>query len=212
VPTVDRIVVAGDAESWLAAGFDVEHGVCRIGRVELVLAGADAGRRLVSWSLRDVAGTDIDGLPTELSETPPREPAPPHPNGALAIDHVVAFSPVLERTVAAAERAGLELRRVREGPTPGGAMRQAFFRLGEVILEVIESPDGTRAAADRDAPARLWGLALAVPELERPWEVLGDRLGEPRDAVQPGRRIVTVRREAGLGAPVAFITPQPAQS
>jgi hypothetical protein len=28
-----------------------------------------------------------------------------------------------------------------------------------------------------------------------------------KDAVQPGRRIATVRKQAGLGLPVALITP-----
>jgi hypothetical protein len=40
--------------------------------------------------------------------------------------------------------------------------------------------------------------------------VLGDRLGEARDAVQEGRRIATLRREAGLAVPLAFMTAPPA--
>jgi hypothetical protein len=34
-------------------------------------------------------------------------------------------------------------------------------------------------------------------------------VGEPRPAVQPGRRITTVSREAGLSTRVAFIDPEP---
>jgi hypothetical protein len=34
-------------------------------------------------------------------------------------------------------------------------------------------------------------------------------LGSVRDAVQPGRRIATMRREANLGLPVAFMTAPP---
>ncbi len=37
--------------------------------------------------------------------------------------------------------------------------------------------------------------------------VVGERLGESRDAIQPGRRIATARGSAGLGVPLAFITP-----
>ena len=122
------------------------------------------------------------------------------------MDHVVAFSPDLERTVPALEAAGLDLRRVREGPTPAGAQRQAFFRLGESILEVVEHPPGTPAAADRDAPAGFYGLAFGVEDLDVAARRLGPLLGEPRDAVQPGRLIATVRREARLGLPVALIT------
>ena len=36
---------------------------------------------------------------------------------------------------------------------------------------------------------------------------LGERVGEVRDAVQPGRRIATLRRSAGLAIPVALMTP-----
>jgi hypothetical protein len=37
---------------------------------------------------------------------------------------------------------------------------------------------------------------------------LGDNVGETRPAVQPGRRIATLRRGAGLSVPVALMTPQ----
>jgi hypothetical protein len=68
-----------------------------------------------------------------------------------------------------------------------------------VILEVIEQ------AGDPNAPARLWGLAFGVESLDPAVELLGDRLSEPRDAVQPGRRIATLRRSAGVGIPMAFM-------
>jgi hypothetical protein len=143
-----------------------------------------------------------------VAETPPPVDgeAKAHPNGVIALDHVVAFSPSLERTVAALEAAGLDLRRIREGPTAAGAQRQAFFRLGQPILEVIEHPPGTPAAEDQDAPARFWGLAFVVADLDESARALGPLLGEVRDAIQPGRRIATVRRKAGLGLPVALMT------
>jgi hypothetical protein len=130
-----------------------------------------------------------------------------HPNGARQIDHLVAISPDVDRTAAAIRAAGVELRRMREGPTPGGSVRQAFFRLGEVILEVVEMPAGAPGAPERDAPARFYGLAFVVEDLDAAGGVLGDHLGRARDAVQPGRRIATIRREAGLGLPVALMTP-----
>jgi hypothetical protein len=48
-----------------------------------------------------------------------------------------------------------------------------------------------------------------VEELERTAARLGSLLGEPRAAVQPGRRIATLQEEAGLGPAVAFMTPGP---
>ena len=209
-PDIDEIVVADEPGTWRAAGFDVGEGHCDIGTVRVVLAGRDAGRGIIGWSMRGLDGdVDFDGLRPSRSDAPPRTPAPPQPNSVTAIDHLVAFTPDRDRTVAAIEATGLSVRRVRDEPSPGGAGGQAFFRLGEVILEVIEyAPDSPRAT-DRDAPARLWGLALAVDSMERSAEVLGENLGTPRDAVQPGRRIATLRRSAGLAIPIAFMTPGP---
>ena len=131
----------------------------------------------------------------------------PHPNGVVRIDHVVMMSPDLDRTVEDLRADGFDLRRIREGETPGGSNRQAFFRLGEPILEVVQAPDGTSVARNPDSPARLWGLAFRVDDLEQTASRLGDLVGTPRDAVQPGRRIATLRPEAGLGPAIAFMTP-----
>ena len=172
------------------------------------LAGRYAGEGLVAWSLRDVAGTDLDGLRTTVSDRPPAGDPITHPNGVTAIDHVVAITPVLERTMAALQRAGLDLRRLREEPTPAGAPRQAFFRLGEVILEVIQEPEEKISkAGGTDRPAFFWGVALIAPDLEATVARLGEHVGEIRTAIQPGRRIATLRRSAGLGLPVAVMTP-----
>ena len=176
--------------------------------MRLHLAGGDAGKGLVAWSLRDVAGTDLDGLRTTISNRPPAGDPITHPNGVTAIDHVVAITPALERTTASLQRAGLDLRRLREEPTPAGAPRQAFFRLGEVILEVIQEPEEAVAkAGGTDRPAFFWGVALIAPDLEATVARLGEHVGEIRAAVQPGRRIATLRRSAGLGLPVALMTP-----
>lgn len=204
-PGVDELVVAAEPERWAAAGFSVEAGICRLGTVRVRLAGEAAGRGIRSWSLRGIASTELDGLPTARSEGPPAVPAE-HPNGALRLDHVVAFTPSLDRTVGALQQAGLELRRIRDEPLPGGGTRQAFFRLDEVVLEAIEQPQPDGSPVDPARPARLWGLALLTEDLDATAAYLGDRLGAPRDAVQPGRRIATVRRSAGLGTAIAFIT------
>ena len=203
--TIDELTVADEPAAWAALGFGVESDTCVLGEVRVRLAGTDAGKGICGWALRDVAATELDGLPTERSGRQP----PAHPNGVAAIDHVVAITPDLGRTVAAVEAAGIELRRIREEPTPAGAPRQAFFRLGEPILEVVQEPRDVAERAGRDRPAFFWGLALTVPDLEATVAGLGDRVSEARDAVQPGRRIATLHRAAGLSVPVALITPPP---
>jgi hypothetical protein len=207
-PTIDELVIADDGALWSALGFDVHDGVCQIGAVTLRFLADERQRGIVAWSLRDLANTALDGLESARSERPARSPAPAQENGVVSIDHVVAMSPELDRTVAALCAAGLDLRRVRDEPTPAGAPRQAFFRLGAEILEVIQEPQEAIArGGGPDHPTRFWGLALNVADLDRTVEWLGERCSPPRVAVQPGRRIATLRRAVGLAVPVALMTP-----
>lgn len=112
-----------------------------------------------------------------------------HPNGATGIDHVVLLTDDFKATVERLKRGGLDYRRTREA---GEGRRQAFFVLGPCLLEVAGPVEGGE---------RLWGVTLVAPDLA-PFG------GTPKDAVQPGRRIATVPREAGLGIPVAVMTPR----
>jgi hypothetical protein len=204
---LDELVVADAPGAWRDCGFRVQGEECVVGDVRISFA-PEEGRGLVGWSLRGVDSLELDGLPTARSERQPPDPAPPHPNGIASLDHVVAISSDLDRTMAALEAAGLDLRRVREEPTPAGAPRQAFFRLGSAILEVVQEPPEATERAGGDRPAFFWGLAFVAPDLERTAAFLRDRVGEVRAAVQPGRRIATLRRGAGLSLPVALMTPR----
>ncbi|MGD0452728.1 MAG: VOC family protein [Solirubrobacteraceae bacterium] len=208
--TIDELTLADEPDHWAALGFDVLDDISQIASVRLRFAGASAKSQssgIVGWSLRELAGTELDGLPTTISERPVPAPAAAHPNGVLAIDHVVAVSPDLERSIAAMQAAGLDLRRVREQPTPAGAPRQAFFRLGHEILELIQEPAEVLARqGGSDRPVQFWGLALLVGDLDRAAEQLAPHVGEVRPAVQPGRRIATVRRSAGLTVPLALMS------
>ena len=205
--TIDELTLAEDPGRWKQLGFAVREEVCQIGAVRVRLAGTQAGTGIVGWSLREIDASDLDGLPTSLSRSPVPEPAPAHPNGTLAIDHVVAMSPELERSVLALRRAGLDLRRIREQPTPAGAPRQAFFRLGAEILELVQEPDDVvQRAGGPDHPARFWGLALRMEDLERATQAFAGAVGTIRPAVQPGRAIATVKRSAGLTVPLALMS------
>ncbi|MGC1165967.1 MAG: hypothetical protein WA862_07660 [Solirubrobacterales bacterium] len=210
--TIDELTVGDEPEAWRALGFALDGDVCVVGDLRIRLAGSDAGHGLAAWSLRELASTELDGLPTARSDRPPPGEPPAHPNGVTALDHVVAIAPALERTVATLQGAGLDLRRIREEPTPAGAPRQAFFRLGATILEVVQEPAEATERHGGDRPAFFWGLAFLAPDLDATVTGLGDRVSEIRDAVQPGRRIATLRRAAGLSVPVALMTPAPTRT
>jgi hypothetical protein len=207
--SIDELVLADSPERWSGLGFTVSQDCVQIGAVRVRLAGEDAGRGIVGWSLRGIAATELDGLPTTRSQSSAPGPPPRHANGISAIDHVVAMTPALDRSVRALQGAGLELRRIREQPTPAGAPRQAFFRLGDEILEMVQEPEQVIARhGEPERGARLWGLALIAEDLDLTIGALSGQLGEVRTAVQPGRRIVTLKRSAGLAVPVAVMSPR----
>lgn len=199
---VAALRLGADAEGWRELGFAVGTGnTVKLGGVRVELDGSLEPGRIASWSLDgDEIPETIDGLATEPSDRDPNGERPDHPNGALSIDHLVVLTPSLERTSAAFGRVGIECRRVREA---GGGIRQGFFLVGKLLVEVVEGPD-----AVVQKPARFWGITVVVADIDRAAELLGERLGEIKDAIQPGRRIATVRREAAGGLPLALITPR----
>jgi catechol 2,3-dioxygenase-like lactoylglutathione lyase family enzyme len=210
---LDELTVADAPSAWRKCGFAVDDDFCVVGEVRIRFAPEEGERGLVGWSLRGLDALELDGLPTSTSDELALDRAPEHPNGITAIDHVVAISSDLDRTVEALTAAGLDLRRVREEPTPVGAPRQAFFRLGATILEVVQEPPEATAKHGGDRPAFFWGLAFVAPDLERTVAFLGeDRVSEIRAAVQPGRQIATLRRSASLSVPVALMSPRDRES
>jgi hypothetical protein len=187
-PRAVEIVIGDDPAPWAALGFAVHDGACTVGGVRLVLAGGEPGFQRVVFT--GLAAERPDGLPfvAGAATAPPDESS--GPLGAVAVDHVVALTDSLDRTTGALEAAGLPLRRVQHP--------QAFLPAGTLVVEVVET----------GAPPSLWGLVVAVADLDAAAARLGDRLGAIRDAVQPGRRIATVRRDAGLSVALALMTPR----
>jgi len=202
--TIASIEIADPAQAWRDAGFTVDaDGDCRVGGVRLRLTGPASGDGIVGWSLRGVPASlgEVDGIATSPSDDPPPTPAE-HPNGVTSIDHVVVLSPDLDRTVTALRALGVEPRREREGRLAGHPIRQVFFRFGEVIIEAVGAPD-TRA----EGPASLWGITYVVADIDATAERFGDRTSPVKDAVQPGRRITTLRhRDFGMSVCTAMIS------
>ena len=204
--TIDEFEVADPADTWVQAGFSVDSdAICRVGGVRIRLAGRGRGTGIVGWSLRglpsDGSLDDLDGIPTTSSDAVAAMPAK-HQNGVLAIDHVVLLSPDLRRTVESLTTVGVEPRRERGGQLSGRSIRQIFFRAGEVIIEVVGSPETTG-----EGPATLWGITYVVADIDATAAYFGDRTAPVKDAVQPGRRITTLRHhELGISVRSAMIS------
>ncbi len=181
--TLAGLVLGGDPAAWRAFGLPGD-GV--VGGVA-VRVDPEAPPGLRSWALTGLRSLALDGLPTAPADVVPGTAGS---GPLLAIDHVVAVTGDLARTTAALTAAGLDPRRT------GGAT--AFFVVGPALLELVE-----RAEAPPGGAA-FWGITFVVADPGAPRE----HVGPARDAVQPGRRIATVREGAGLGLPVALISPR----
>jgi hypothetical protein len=204
--TVDELVVADPADAWTAAGFSVDpDAVCRVGGVRIRLVGRDTQTGVVEWSLRGLpsggAFDDLDGIPTTRSSAVAAAPAV-HANGVTAIDHVVLLSPDLHRTVESLAAVGVEPRREREGELGGRPIRQIFFRFGDVIIEAVGSP-----GAASEGPSTLWGITYVVADIDATASFFAENTTPVKDAVQPGRRITTLRHhELGMSVRSAMIS------
>lgn len=196
------LTVGGPIRPWAELGIPVDP------RSEVEVEVTIAGLRLVidptfspgmiSWGGENVTLSDIDGIPTSAVDAPDGET----PGGLLSVvawDHIVVMTNDLTRTCAAIEVATHSpLKRIREA----GAIRQGFHRWGRTIVEVVETSQVT------DDMSHLWGMVWTVADLDAEVARLGpDRISQPKPAVQAGRRIATVRSVAGLGVPVALMTP-----
>ena len=199
------IIVDVDIQAWNAAGFTGADAVT-IGSTTVVPTGSgetagDGHRNGIIGAAIEGVG-ELDGLALG-SWDPSGAAVDPggHPNAVVSIDHIVVMTPDCDRTTAAFEAQGLEARRVRQIELPDGDRRQTFFWMGDVICEVVgpEIPEG-------DGPARWWGLALTVSRLDVTTGLLGDLATLAKPAVQPGRFVSTLRRDAGLGVPILFIS------
>ena len=98
--------------------------------------------------------------------------------------------------------AGVTPRRERDAELGGRPIRQIFFRFGGLIVEVVGSPEATG-----EGPSTLWGLTYVVSDLDATASFFGDHTTPVKDAVQPGRRITTLRhRDFGMSVATAMMS------
>ncbi len=228
-----QVIVDADPAAWAAAGFAVpptDSGSapgCDIGQTTIVFGHAAAAEGsgiaaggdghgtddigsggaaplagIVAVAIAGLGSGDLDGM-TLVAAPPPALPLDPvaHPNGVIALDRLVVRSPDVDRTTAALVDAGLVLRCERRFPMGAGTARQSLFLLGATMLDLVGDD-----LAHGPGPAVAWGLACTAIDLDVAAALAGDAATPSKRAVQPGRRVLSLR---GLGVPVALLTPRP---
>lgn len=76
-----------------------------------------------------------------------------------------------------------------------------FFKVGDILLEFIEPTKDCQQLG----VTRFWGIAFRA-DVERVAQKLGEMVSPLKEAKQKGRRICTLKRDAGFPFPVAFIS------
>jgi hypothetical protein len=198
-PRLVGLDLSVDRSAWVDVGLLGSGGTARLGEVLVdAVPGPPTSSSVISrWIFDAPMPERVDGLPTATAiETQSAE------SDDLVIDHVVVMTGDLDRTVSAFASAGLQERRRRDVRIDQRPHQQVFFRPGSVIVELVGPVEPT------GQPASFWGITFTVRDLDEWVDRLGpDVLSPARTAVQPGRRIATFRSAAGLGIPIALMSP-----
>lgn len=199
----------GDApESWERAGFLVERSAARtqvrLGPVAVVLSPGEhrgviaVDTRAAKTENGEEGGDDSGDAAQSASETS-------HPNGVTRIDHVVISSTQPAVTQSELEALGCRYRRTRTVGEGADAMEQRFLWWGATLIELIGP---AQPSDDEPATSSVWGLSLAVRDLDASAQYLGDLLGPIKEAVQSGRSIATLRTGAlDISTRIALMSP-----
>ncbi len=189
---------------WAALGFAVQRDVCQLGGRAPAPGGRAERRRACSrWSLRELAGAELDGLPTTISDRPAA------PAGAGASQRGALDRP--RRRGLPRLRAQQSRRCRRRGWTCAGCARSRPRRARRArpssasareILELVQEPEDVvgRARAALTAPRASGGLRCSsTTSTARPQMSPARRRGPRRGAA--GAADLDAARSAGLAMP-----------
>ncbi|MCX6394205.1 MAG: hypothetical protein NTY57_05060 [Solirubrobacterales bacterium] len=202
-PSLTGIKLGADPQAWEAAGFTVIGHALAVGGVTIEFTSPVGGIECLVFDHLPEGVTDLDGLPVKVG---PALTEATHENGVYSIDQVVIATPEFDRTAQVMRDMGLGFKREAVRETEDGTqVRQGFVRSGDAVLEVVHAENVTGEHAHG------WGVGFITADLDKAIHDLEGLIGPPHEAVQPGRRIATIRRDVNLGIPVVLMDPEPAE-
>jgi hypothetical protein len=170
--------------------------VSQVGLVRLRLDPTLADGGLRSWALvaaPDGGMTDVDGLLTGHGAPLDARAAGRSSDRRVRDRPRRRGHPDLARTIAAIEAGlGLPLLRTRDAGS-AGVDAPGVLPHGRVVLEVVGGSEPDRSGG----PARFYGIAITVEDLDVAVERAGDRIRQAKAAVQRGARSPPSARTPG---------------
>jgi len=184
-------------ESWKLAGFAESKRVVSLKDVDILFESGSGG--LTAWGWEGIPA-DLEtfcGIPTFAYDKTAF--GSKHPNQALSVDHIVLHTNDADYVKSEFAKLNLQPRAQRDDIYPG--ITQIFFRPGQgPVIEVVVNKDFPKSF--------LWGTTLVTADIDAAKEALKENASNPKNAVQPGRRILTVRgQNIGIRTNVALMTP-----
>ncbi len=203
-PVLDRLDLPGTADAWQRCGFAVERQGFVAGAIAIRVGEREEGEAAWGFSTHSVGTDELCGIAFADQAVRRATSDHAHPNGVVAVDHVVVASDRPAATRADFEAAGFEPRRPATRGSDENERSEVFFWSGSTLIELVGP---VSEAGDGLPRATIWGVTFVVNDIAALSRVEGSPVGDPRSAVQPGRQIAVARAELRLGLGVAFITP-----
>ncbi len=131
------------------------------------------------------------------------KPLTPNMKNGLRLDHLVINTSNPDRSIAH-YGARLGIRFALDRTIDKFGVRFLFFKLGDLVLEIIHKPDSEHVSSGGD---HIWGLTWKVEDLERAHERLrnaGVTVSDIRIGRKPGTKVFTVKSHSA-GIPTLFL-------
>jgi hypothetical protein len=210
------LLIADKKSSWESIGFLVDSkNEVHFNEVSIKLCGDEPEKYKIpshggifAWNWSGISNSleTIDGIPILRDKgegsSKPDTPALDHPNGVNGIDHIVLNSFNFEKTEKEMENLGVQL---RQKFSPGN-LNMAFYRPRTMTIEVLANK-ADKPEETQEKKSFLWGITFATKDISATHTYLKDLTKPPHDAVQKGRKFMTLQKTPLISTKIGFISP-----